>query len=158
MPTLINTNLNTLLPGDLAVHDRYRFVLSFPPHPVREYRGRFGAHGRTRVQEQGRVARGEEGAGSSNTRTVYSEDEDDHRVRGNEGGGPGTQMARERKEVGSGSRYGRPIESIFLAHFTEGMVEFEFHLAREKHCRLVPPDQLSPGELQRYATQGSAEV
>ncbi len=32
---------NRLLPEDRAVHDWYRFVLSFPPHLVREYLGRF---------------------------------------------------------------------------------------------------------------------
>lgn len=31
--------------GDRAVHDWYRFVLSFPPHLVREYMDRFGAGG-----------------------------------------------------------------------------------------------------------------
>lgn len=33
---------NKLLPDDRAVHDWYRFVLSFPPHLVREYAQRFG--------------------------------------------------------------------------------------------------------------------
>jgi DNA modification methylase len=32
---------NRVLNGDRAVHDWYRFVLSFPPHLVREYLGRF---------------------------------------------------------------------------------------------------------------------
>ena len=32
---------NKLRPGDRAVHDWYRFVLSFPPHLVREYVSRF---------------------------------------------------------------------------------------------------------------------
>jgi len=33
---------NRVLPGDHAVHDWYRFVLSFPPHLVQEYLKRFG--------------------------------------------------------------------------------------------------------------------
>ena len=33
---------NRLLPEDRAVHDWYRFVLSFPPHLVRDYVDRFG--------------------------------------------------------------------------------------------------------------------
>ena len=33
---------NRLRPGDRAVHDWYRFVLSFPPHLVRDYAHRFG--------------------------------------------------------------------------------------------------------------------
>lgn len=33
---------NRLLPEDRAVHDWYRFVLSFPPHLVRDYLDRFG--------------------------------------------------------------------------------------------------------------------
>ena len=34
---------NKLAPADLPAHDWYRFVLSFPPHLVREYLARFGA-------------------------------------------------------------------------------------------------------------------
>ena len=37
-----NGRRNALLPGDSAAHDWYRFVLSFPPHLVREYVDRFG--------------------------------------------------------------------------------------------------------------------
>lgn len=33
---------NKLLPEDRPIHDWYRFVLSFPPHLVREYLARFG--------------------------------------------------------------------------------------------------------------------
>jgi len=40
---------NKLRPEDRAVHDWYRFVLSFPPHLVRDYLERFGVHGRQRV-------------------------------------------------------------------------------------------------------------
>ena len=36
---------NKLLPDDRAVHDWYRFVLSFPPHLVREYVERFNLNG-----------------------------------------------------------------------------------------------------------------
>ena len=32
-----NGRMNALLPSDTAAHDWYRFVLSFPPHLVREY-------------------------------------------------------------------------------------------------------------------------
>src|SRR5437588_7103724 len=32
---------NKLEPADRAAHDWYRFVLSFPPHLVRDYVGRF---------------------------------------------------------------------------------------------------------------------
>src|SRR6266850_5872269 len=34
--------INTLQRGDLPVHDWYRFVLSFPPHLVRQYISSFG--------------------------------------------------------------------------------------------------------------------
>jgi hypothetical protein len=36
------TDSNKLRPEDRAGHDWYRFVLSFPPHLVREYLGKFG--------------------------------------------------------------------------------------------------------------------
>ena len=36
-----NGNLNKVAPEDRAVHEWYRFVLSFPPHLVREYLARF---------------------------------------------------------------------------------------------------------------------
>lgn len=41
--------VNRLLPADRSVHDWYRFVLSFPPHVVREYIDRFGLDGSHRV-------------------------------------------------------------------------------------------------------------
>ena len=37
-----NGRMNALLPSDTAAHDWYRFVLSFPPHLVREYLARLG--------------------------------------------------------------------------------------------------------------------
>ena len=37
-----NATRNRLRPDDRAVHDWYRFVLSFPPHLVRDYACRFG--------------------------------------------------------------------------------------------------------------------
>lgn len=37
-----NRNGNKLRPEDRPVHEWYRFVLSFPPHLVREYINRFG--------------------------------------------------------------------------------------------------------------------
>jgi DNA modification methylase len=37
-----NAEANKLSPEDKAAHDWYRFVLSFPPHLVREYVNRFG--------------------------------------------------------------------------------------------------------------------
>jgi len=40
---------NQIAPEDLAAHDWYRFVLSFPPHLVREYLDRFGIDHRSRV-------------------------------------------------------------------------------------------------------------
>lgn len=36
-----NSAKNNLLPGDRPAHDWYRFVLSFPPHLVRDYADRF---------------------------------------------------------------------------------------------------------------------
>jgi hypothetical protein len=36
---------NKLLAEDYCVHDWYRFVLSYPPHLVRDYLGRFGVDG-----------------------------------------------------------------------------------------------------------------
>lgn len=42
-----NGDANRLYPEDRAIHEWYRFVLSFPPHLVREYIERFGlGHGR----------------------------------------------------------------------------------------------------------------
>ncbi len=37
---------NKLDPEDRSIHDWYRFVLSFPPHLIREYMGRFGINSR----------------------------------------------------------------------------------------------------------------
>ncbi len=37
-----NSEVNKLYPEDRAIHEWYRFVLSFPPHLVREYLARFG--------------------------------------------------------------------------------------------------------------------
>lgn len=39
-----NGRMNALLPRDTAAHDWYRFVLSFPPHLVREYVDRLGVN------------------------------------------------------------------------------------------------------------------
>ena len=44
-----NGSKNTLMPEDAPAHDWYRFVLSFPPHLVREYVHRFGLDGSSRV-------------------------------------------------------------------------------------------------------------
>lgn len=44
-----NGDANRLAAEDRAVHDWYRFVLSFPPHLVRDYVKRFGVTGRRRV-------------------------------------------------------------------------------------------------------------
>lgn len=44
-----NGELNKLHPEDRAVHEWYRFVLSFPPHLVREYVRRFELDSRQRV-------------------------------------------------------------------------------------------------------------
>lgn len=38
----VNSDINKLYPEDRAVHEWYRFVLSFPPHLVRDYLRRFG--------------------------------------------------------------------------------------------------------------------
>ncbi len=46
-PKLVRTN--RILPSDRAVHDWYRFVLSFPPHLVQEYLTRFQAGSSTLV-------------------------------------------------------------------------------------------------------------
>ncbi len=44
-----NSKLNKLHSKDIAVHNWYRFVLSFPPHLVRHYLAQFGAHNGSRV-------------------------------------------------------------------------------------------------------------
>ncbi len=44
-----NGTMNALLPRDAPAHDWYRFVLSFPPHLVREYVDRFGLGPDSRV-------------------------------------------------------------------------------------------------------------
>jgi hypothetical protein len=41
-PELSNGRANKLNPQDRAFHDWYRFVLSFPPHLVRDYIQKFG--------------------------------------------------------------------------------------------------------------------
>ena len=41
--------MNTLLAQDAPAHDWYRFVLSFPPHLVRDYAQRFGLDAESRV-------------------------------------------------------------------------------------------------------------
>jgi hypothetical protein len=38
----VNSEINKLYPEDRSVHEWYRFVLSFPPHLVRNYLDRFG--------------------------------------------------------------------------------------------------------------------
>lgn len=40
--SIANGRMNVMLPSDTAAHDWYRFVLSFPPHLVRDYLSRFG--------------------------------------------------------------------------------------------------------------------
>jgi hypothetical protein len=44
-----NGNLNKVRAEDSSIHDWYRFVLSFPPHLVRDYVSRFGLSSRHRV-------------------------------------------------------------------------------------------------------------
>ena len=44
-----NGSMNTLLARDAPAHDWYRFVLSFPPHLVRDYARRFGLGADSRV-------------------------------------------------------------------------------------------------------------
>ena len=44
-----NATANRMLDEDRQCHDWYRFVLSFPPHLVREYIDRFGLTSRDRV-------------------------------------------------------------------------------------------------------------
>jgi DNA modification methylase len=44
-----NSEINKLYPEDRSVHEWYRFVLSFPPHLVRQYLGRFGIGAGQRV-------------------------------------------------------------------------------------------------------------
>lgn len=48
-PAQRNGSLNKLDPADRAVHDWYRFVLSFPPHLVRDYLNHFGVDAGQRV-------------------------------------------------------------------------------------------------------------
>lgn len=45
----VNAEINKLYLEDRAVHDWYRFVLSFPPHLVRDYLARFGINTGHRV-------------------------------------------------------------------------------------------------------------
>jgi len=44
-----SVDINRLAPEDRAAHDWYRFVLSYPPHVVRDYLQRFGASNDARV-------------------------------------------------------------------------------------------------------------
>ena len=44
-----NGNLNRVRAEDSSIHDWYRFVLSFPPHLVRDYLTKFGITKRHRV-------------------------------------------------------------------------------------------------------------
>ncbi len=45
----VNSDINKLYPEDRSVHEWYRFVLSFPPHLVRQYLERFGITHEQRV-------------------------------------------------------------------------------------------------------------
>src|SRR5437764_1603517 len=45
----VNGEINKLYREDRSVHEWYRFVLSFPPHLVREYLARFAVTDRQRV-------------------------------------------------------------------------------------------------------------
>src|SRR6266702_5735313 len=45
----VNSDINKLYPEDRAVHEWYRFVLSFPPHLVRKYLEQFGVTHNYRV-------------------------------------------------------------------------------------------------------------
>lgn len=45
----ISSNDNTILPEDRAFHDWYRFVLSYPPHLVRDYISDFGLDERSTI-------------------------------------------------------------------------------------------------------------
>src|SRR5436190_10743026 len=45
----VNSEINKLYPEDRAIHEWYRFVLSFPPHLVREYLEKFGIGQNQRV-------------------------------------------------------------------------------------------------------------
>ena len=49
IPSTSNGELNKVFPEDRGVHEWYRFVLSFPPHLVRDYLRRFGISGSQRV-------------------------------------------------------------------------------------------------------------
>ena len=44
-----NGSMNALLTKDAPAHDWYRFVLSFPPHLVRDYATRFGLNADSRA-------------------------------------------------------------------------------------------------------------
>lgn len=48
-PTRRNSSINQLDEADKPIHDWYRFVLSYPPHLVREYLEKFGINRRQRV-------------------------------------------------------------------------------------------------------------
>ncbi len=47
--TVNGTEINRLAPDDRAIHDWYRFILSYPPHLVREYLQRFQVDASQRV-------------------------------------------------------------------------------------------------------------
>ncbi|MHB1458836.1 MAG: DNA methyltransferase, partial [Armatimonadota bacterium] len=49
MGSLKNGDINNLLQSDAPIHNWYRFVLSFPPHLVRQYLDKFGAGRNSRV-------------------------------------------------------------------------------------------------------------
>lgn len=44
-----NSEANKLYPEDRAIHEWYRFVLSFPPHLVRDYIEMFGINQHHRI-------------------------------------------------------------------------------------------------------------
>jgi DNA methylase len=48
-PALLRNGNNTISAEDRAFHDWYRFVLSFPPHLVREYIQNFGLTDRSTI-------------------------------------------------------------------------------------------------------------
>src|SRR5260370_35275814 len=45
----VNSDINKLYPEDRSIHEWYRFVLSFPPHLVRQYLEQFGITHEQRV-------------------------------------------------------------------------------------------------------------
>lgn len=128
---------NKLDPEDRPVHDWYRFVLSFPPHLIREYMGRFGINSRHLVLDP-----------FCGTGTTVVECKDKINV-----------VQVEQDIAMCVSKFPdlicRPIAAQFMAEDLIALLEFERQVSgvkvtAERHYRLVEPEEIDRSDLETY--------